>query len=49
MGFTVVALVLGLVLGLATGGRPSNVNRRPIRAFGAGLRCHLLLDEPFTK
>lgn len=28
MSFTVVALVAGVVLGLVTGGRPSNVNRR---------------------
>lgn len=34
MGFTVVALTLGIVLGLVTGGRPSNVGRRPLRAVG---------------
>ena len=30
MGFTVVALVAGVVIGFATGGRPSNVARRPL-------------------
>lgn len=30
MSFTVVALVAGVVLGFATGGRPSNVNRRSL-------------------
>ncbi|MEA3020397.1 MAG: hypothetical protein QOI47_1921, partial [Actinomycetota bacterium] len=31
MGFTVVAIALGLVVGLATGGRPANVARRPLQ------------------
>ena len=35
MGFTVFALAAGLVLGLATGGRPRNVTLRPLRAVGA--------------
>jgi hypothetical protein len=30
MGITVVALVLGIALGLVTGGRPANVNRRSL-------------------
>jgi hypothetical protein len=35
MGFTVFALVAGIVLGFATGGRPSNVALRPLRGAGA--------------
>jgi hypothetical protein len=35
MGFTVFALLLGLVLGFATGGRPRNVGLRPMRGIGA--------------
>ena len=35
MGFTVVALALGIVLGLVAGGRPSNVGRRPLHAVMA--------------
>ncbi|MCU1379791.1 MAG: hypothetical protein JWN29_2774 [Acidimicrobiales bacterium] len=35
MGFTLFALLLGVVLGLATGGRPSNVGKRPLRGVGA--------------
>jgi hypothetical protein len=30
MSFTVVALALGVILGFATGGRPSNLHRRPL-------------------
>ena len=35
MGFIVVAVVLGIVLALATGGRPANLTRRPLRGLGA--------------
>ena len=35
MGFTVIALALGIVLGLAAGGRPSNIGRRPLHAVTA--------------
>lgn len=31
MGFTVVAIALGVVLGFAAGGRPSNIGRRPLQ------------------
>lgn len=31
MGFTVAAVVLGVVLGIAAGGRTANVNRRPLQ------------------
>jgi hypothetical protein len=31
MGFTVVALAAGVLLGFATGGRPSNLRRRPLQ------------------
>jgi len=31
MGFTAIALVVGIVLGFATGGRPRNVALRPLR------------------
>jgi hypothetical protein len=35
MGFTVIALLLGVVLGIATGGRPRNMGLRPLRGAGA--------------
>lgn len=35
MGFTGIALVVGIVLGFATGGRPRNVALRPLRGLGA--------------
>jgi hypothetical protein len=35
MSFTVFALVLGVVLGFATGGRPRNITLRPLRGVGA--------------
>jgi hypothetical protein len=35
MGFTGIALVAGIVLGLVTGGRPRNVTLRPLRGVGA--------------
>ena len=35
MGFTIIAVALGLVVGLVAGGRPSNIGRRPLRAIGA--------------
>lgn len=43
MAFTIVAVALGVVLGLALGGRPRNVGLRPIRAVpvllaGVGLQ-----------
>jgi hypothetical protein len=34
MGISIVALALGLVLGIAAGGRPRNAGRRPVRAVG---------------
>src|SRR5687768_5374132 len=33
MGFTIIAVALGLVVGLIAGGRPSNMGRRPLRAI----------------
>jgi hypothetical protein len=33
MGFTIVAVVAGLVLGLASGGRPRNATSRPVRGI----------------
>lgn len=35
MGFTIIAVAIGIVLGLALGGRPRNVGQRPVRATGA--------------
>lgn len=35
MGYLAIALLLGLVAGLAAGGRPSNAGRRPLRGIGA--------------
>ena len=35
MGFTAIALVAGIVLGLVTGGRPRNVTLRPLRGIEA--------------
>jgi hypothetical protein len=35
MGFTGIALVVGVVLGFALGGRPRNVTLRPLRGFEA--------------
>jgi hypothetical protein len=35
MGFTGIALVAGIVLGLVTGGRPRNITLRPLRGVGA--------------
>jgi hypothetical protein len=35
MGFTAIALVVGIVLGLVTGGRPRNVMLRPLRGIEA--------------
>lgn len=35
MGITIVAVALGLLLGVAAGGRPRTIGRRPVRAIGA--------------
>jgi hypothetical protein len=43
MGFTGIALVVGLVLGLVLGGRPRNVGLRPLRGSMA-LVCAVLLQ-----
>ena len=42
MSFTAVALVVGVLLGIATGGRPSNLGRRPLRLAWLLAICALL-------
>ena len=42
MGFTVAALVAGVALGFATGGRLSNVRRRPLQLVSVLAICALL-------
>jgi len=46
MGFTVIALVAGVVLGLVTGGRPRNVVRRPLRGIEALIGAVVLQAVP---
>jgi hypothetical protein len=54
MSFTVIALAVGVLLGFATGGRPSNVGRRPLQLLSllllsAGLQVVAeVLDLPDT-